>query len=212
MQNKVRVLLVDDHAVVRAGFSLLLSSAGIDVVGEAHKGEQACRLFEEEQPDVVVMDLSMPGIGGLETIRRICARNPQAKILVFSIHDEPVYAERALQAGAKGYITKSSAPEILTEAVRKIALGCAYVEAPLLRKLRAKDGELGDGRTSRLSAREFDVFRLLAKGMTTHEIAGELCLAYKTVANYITVIKTKLNVSTAAEIVQLAINDGILKP
>ena len=206
MQNNIRVLLVDDHAVVRAGFKLLLSSARIDVIAEAHKGEQACKLYEDTLPDVVVMDLSMPGIGGLEAIRRICIRDNQAKILVFSIHDEPVYAERALQAGAKGYITKSSAPEILIEAVKKIAGGGTFIEESIARKINMENQRLNI-----LSTREFDIFRLLAKGMTTHQIAAELCLAYKTVANYSTQIKTKLKANTTAEIAQIAMANGIIE-
>lgn len=120
MNPKITVMLVDDHAVVRAGYRLLLSqSENIEVVCEAERGEEACQFYTEWQPDVVVMDLSLPGIGGLASIRRISSRDPGAKVLVFSIHDELVYVLRALEAGAKGYITKSSAPETLVEAVKK---------------------------------------------------------------------------------------------
>ena len=128
MKEKIKVILVDDHAVVRAGFRLLLSSVDhIDVIAEAERGEQACQLYLEKQPDVIVLDLSMPGIGGLESIRRILLRDSAARILVFSVHDEIVYVNRALGAGAKGYITKNSAPEILVEALEKIAAGEAYI-------------------------------------------------------------------------------------
>ncbi|MEC4748061.1 response regulator transcription factor [Methylomicrobium sp. Wu6] len=207
MDTKIRVLLVDDHAVVRAGFRLLLASVdAIEVVAEAARCEEACKLYEDCRPDVVVMDLSMPGIGGLEGIRRIVARDPEAKILVFSIHDEKVYVDRAMAAGAKGYITKNSAPGILITAVREIADGKTYIEAGLIAARSPKVQEnCHQTLLAALTPKEFDVFRLLAKGMTTHEAAGELCLGVKTVANYSTQIKTKLNVNTVAELARIAI-------
>ena len=213
MNKPIKVLLIDDHAVVRAGFQLLLSSVeDIDVIAEADRGERACRLYADKQPDVVVMDLSMPGIGGLETIRRLCSRDAEAKILVFSIHDEMVYVNRALQAGAKGYITKSSAPEILVEAVQHIAAGKAYIESVLIKSTAVlNDSYEHKSKVSALSVREFDIFKLLAKGLTTHEIADELCLGNKTVANYSTQIKSKLKVSTLAELAHIAIVSGVIK-
>jgi DNA-binding NarL/FixJ family response regulator len=213
MKNRIKVILVDDHAVVRAGFRLLLSTAeDIDVIDEAERGEQACQLYLEKQPDVMVLDISMPGIGGLETIRRICSRDSQAKILVFSVHDEMVYVNRAMNAGAKGYITKSSAPGILVTAIRKIADGDCYIEQGLLKSSPLLNNEV-NYRTliDSLSAREFDVFLLLAKGLTVHKVADELCLGYKTVANYGTQIKSKLNVSTVAELAHIAMALGVMK-
>jgi two-component system invasion response regulator UvrY len=212
MATKIRVLLVDDHAVVRAGFKLLLASVdSIEVVAEAARCEEACKLYDDWRPDVVVMDLSMPGIGGLEGIRRITARDPEAKILVFSIHDEKVYVDRAFAAGARGYITKNNAPENLITAVQEIAGGKTYVEAGL----RISDSFPSAQKDyqallATLSPKEFDVFRLLAKGLTTHEAANELCLGVKTVANYSTQIKAKLRVNTAAELARLAIDLKIL--
>lgn len=202
MSVKIRILLVDDHAVVRAGFKLLLSSVeGLEVCGEAERGEQAIQLYAELQPDVVVMDLSMPGIGGLETIRRLLQRHQQARVLVFSVHNEQVYVQRALAAGAQGYICKSSAPEILPEAIKAIIQGLCYVENGLI---KTGEGQDYQSVVESLSAREFDVFRLLAQGMTVQKIAGELCLGYKTVANYATQVKKKLNAGTVAELVQIA--------
>jgi two-component system invasion response regulator UvrY len=134
MSHKITAILVDDHAVVRAGFRMLLSTGDkIEVIGEALRGEQAIQLYQELKPDIVVMDLSMPGIGGLETIRSIIQRDSEALILVFSVHHEQVYVSRALNAGAKGYITKNSAPEILTEAIVTILLGDCYVEHGLVK-------------------------------------------------------------------------------
>jgi two-component system invasion response regulator UvrY len=213
MKEKIKVILVDDHAVVRAGFRLLLSSVDhIDVVAEAERGEQACQLYLDKKPDVIVLDLSMPGIGGLESIRRILLRDSAAKILVFSVHDEAVYVNRALAAGAKGYITKNTAPAILVEAIEKIAAGATYIEQGLRESLpeRNKDSDYR-ALIDSLSAREFDVFRLLAKGLTMHKISDELCLGYKTVANYGTQIKSKLKVSTTAELAHIAMVLGIMK-
>lgn len=213
MKNKINVILVDDHAVVRAGFRMLLSTeADINVVAEAERGEAACQLYMEQQPDVMVLDLSMPGIGGLESIRRICNRDSDAKILVFSVHDEMVYVDRAMKAGAKGYITKNSAPEILVTAIQQIAAGEIYIEQSLMKDLPLQNNET-DYQTivDSLSAREFDVFLLLAKGLTAHKIADELCLSYKTVANYGTQIKNKLKVSTVAELAHIAMVLGAMK-
>jgi two-component system invasion response regulator UvrY len=213
MKERIRVLLVDDHAIVRAGFRMLLATEEhIEVVAEAERGEQACQLYLEKQPDVVVLDLSMPGIGGLECIRRICNRDSQAKILVFSVHNEMVYVDRAINAGAKGYITKNSAPGILVAAIQKIAEGDCYIEQGLKISPPPVNDE-ADYRTliDSLSAREFDVFLLLAKGLTVHKVADELCLGYKTVANYGTQIRSKLKVSTVAELAHIAMALGMLK-
>jgi two-component system invasion response regulator UvrY len=213
MSEAIKVILVDDHAVVRAGFRLLLSSVpNIQVIAEAERGEQACQLYLDNKPDVVVLDLSMPGIGGLESIRRICNRDNQAKILVFSVHDEQVYVNRAMMAGAKGYITKNSAPAILVEAIQKISEGGEYIEEGLLKNTTSA-GNPSDYRAliESLSAREFDVFCLLAKGLTMHKVADELCLGYKTAANYGTQIKNKLKVSTVAELAHIAMALGVVK-
>ena len=219
MKNRIKVILVDDHAVVRAGFRMLLSTDDtIEVIAEADRGEAACQLYLEKQPDVMVLDLSMPGIGGLETIRRICNREPQAKILVFSVHDERVYVDRAMNAGAKGYISKHAHPDILIAAIQTIAEGEVYVEQGLLRDEHAILNTCLETRETdyktlidSLTAREFDVFLLLAKGLTAHKIAGELCLGYKTVANYGTQIRSKLKVSSVAELAHIALISGVMK-
>lgn len=213
MNSKIKVLLVDDHAVVRAGFKLLLAtSPDIEVIAEADRGEQAIQLYQQYLPDIIVLDLSMPGIGGLETIKRIVQRDEKARILVFSVHDEQVYVNRALAAGAKGYITKNSAPEILPEAIQCIQQGQPYVEQGVLTET-CDESENYDYQKiiQTFSTREFDVFRLLAKGLTVHKIADELCLGYKTVANYVTQIKKKLHVSSIAELAHVAVMLGVMK-
>jgi len=212
MSSKITAILVDDHAVVRAGFRMLLSTGDkIEVIGEASRGEQAIQLYQELKPDIVVMDLSMPGIGGLETIRRMIQRDSEALILVFSVHHEQVYVSRALNAGAKGYITKNSAPEILTEAIVAILRGDRYVE----HGLRKSNHELQSPNDyqailAEFSPREFDVFTLLAQGLTVTKIADQLCLGQKTIANYATQIKKKLQVDTTTELAHIAVNLGMM--
>ena len=213
MSKKIKTILVDDHAVVRAGFKMLLAAGDtIEVIGEASRGEQAIPLYQELRPDIVVMDLSMPGMGGLETIRRIVQRDSEALVLVFSVHHEQVYVNRALSAGAKGYITKNSAPEILTEAIISILRGDRYVEAGLL-KISADNLIQSDHQAilAAFSPREFDVFSLLAQGLTVHKIADQLCLGHKTVANYATQIKKKLQIDTTAELAHIAVNLGVMR-
>ena len=210
-RKKIRVLLADDHAVVRAGYRVLLqNTTDIEVVAEADSGERACRAFADLQPDVVVMDLSMPGIGGLQAMRRMVARDPNARILVFSMHEDTVFVEQALQAGAQGYITKSSAPEILVEAIRELASGKSHIDTEIVQRLAFQKARGKDSPFSNLSTREFEIFCLLAEGLNTSEIAKRLSLSYKTIANYSTQIKNKLHVSTVAEIARLAIRHNII--
>ncbi len=214
MKNKITVLLVDDHAVVRAGFKLLLSAAApnIEIIAEADRGERAIQLYQSQRPDIIVMDLSMPGIGGLETIKRIIQRDKTANILVFSVHDEQVYVHRALNAGAKGYITKNSAPNILPDAIDSIMQGQKYIEQGLTNENSEQSMTHNHLEIiNAFSVREFDIFRLLAKGLTAHKIADELCLGYKTVANYMTQIKKKLHVSSVAELAHIAVIQGVMK-
>lgn len=211
--NKIKIILVDDHLVVRAGFKMLLSAGDrIEVIAEASRGEQAIQLYLEQQPDIVVMDLSMPGIGGLETIRRILQRDEKARVLVFSVHHEQVYVSRALEAGARGYITKNSAPEILVEAIDAIMQGEMYVEQALKKHAEEAQTPLACQEIiDDFSAREFDIFVLLASGLTVQKIADQLCLGQKTVANYATQIKKKLRVDTVTELAHIAVDLGVLQ-
>jgi two-component system invasion response regulator UvrY len=211
MSLAMRILLVDDHAVVRAGFRTLLENqADLRVVAEAENGEAACRQFVEHAPDVVIMDLSLPGIGGLEAIRRIVARQSDARILAFSMHEDTVFVEQALQAGARGYIGKSSAPVELVEAVRQIANGNIYIDPDIAQRLAFQKTKGGDSPFGGLSTREFEIFCLLAEGLSVNEISQRLSLSYKTIANYSTQIKAKLEVGTTAELARLAIRHGIV--
>lgn len=214
MASKISVLLVDDHAVVRAGYKTYLSlSDKIGQVYEADRGETACQMYIRNQPDIVVMDLSMPGIGGFESMRRLINRDPHCKILVFSIHNELVYVTRALKAGAKGYITKNSVPETLVTAVYKIAQGGTYVDPDIAQQLAVSITNEPDEseKIKQLSPREFDVFCLLANGYTVRKAAEKLCLSYKTVCNHGTVIKEKLGAKTLAELTLLAGRQGLIE-
>ena len=189
---------------------MLQNTDDLEVVAEADSGEKACRAFADLQPDIVVMDLTMPGMGGLQAIRRMVARDPDARILVFSMHEDTVFVEQALQAGAQGYITKSSAPEILVEAIRELASGKSHIDSEIVQRLAFQKARGKDSPFSNLSTREFEIFCLLAEGLNTSEIAKRLSLSYKTIANYSTQIKSKLHVSTVAEIARLAIRHNII--
>lgn len=207
----LRVLLVDDHAVVREGYRRLLERAGgITVVAEAGDADEAYRLFCESTPDVVVMDITLPGASGIEVTRRILAREPAACVLVFSMHEDALFASRALQAGARGYVTKASAPEVLVEAVSAVAAGRVYLSTDIARQLALQGLPGPRGALSVLSPREFEVFRLLAEGRSVPEVAETLKLSQKTVANHQSSIRQKLDVSSATQMVWLALAHGVV--
>lgn len=208
----VRVVLVDDHAVVREGYRRLLErTEDISVIAEVASGEEAYRIVCELQPDVTVMDINLPGLGGIEAVRRIVARSPEAKILMFSMHEDTVFSSRALQAGARGYVTKSAAPEVLVEAVRLVAAGKLYISHEMAQELAMQMLAGRDNPIDALSAREFEVFRLLVAGHSLQEISRILCLSYKTVANYQSNIKHKLDVSNTAQVVRIALSHGLIE-
>jgi len=208
----IRVLLVDDHAVVRMGFRLLLQSvADMSVVAEADSGEAACQLYLELNPDVVVMDLAMPGMGGLEALRRIRARHAQAQVLTLSAHDDPMHARRALQEGALGFLSKRSAPEALLEAVTVVAAGRRYLDPVLAQKLALAEFDgAAKSPVERLSEREFEVFVRLAGGATVQRIAADLNLSASTIGTHLYNIKQKLNVVNQSELTLIAIRHGLI--
>jgi two-component system, NarL family, invasion response regulator UvrY len=208
----IRVMLVDDHAVVRTGFRLLLQSQpDINVVAEAQSGEAACQMYAELTPDVVVMDLGMPGMGGLEALRRIRARNSAARVLALSAHDDPMHARRALREGALGFLSKRSAPEALIEAIASIAAGRRYLDPSLAQKLALAEIE-GATRSpiEQLSEREFEVFIRLAGGATVQKIADDLKLSASTIGTHLYNIKQKLGVVNQSELTLLAIRHGLI--
>jgi len=206
-----RLLLVDDHAVVREGYKRLLERThDIDVIAEAASGEDAYRAFCEHSPDVVVMDINLPGTSGIETMRRMLARAPEAKVLVFSMYEEALFGARALQAGACGYVTKASAPEVLVDAVRAVIAGRVYLSHDIAHQLALHSAAHQCLPLSELSPREFEVFRLLAEGKPLSEIAGILSLSQKTVANYQSLVKQKLEADTSAQMVWIALKHGLV--
>jgi two-component system invasion response regulator UvrY len=208
----IRVLLADDHAVVRMGFRLLLqSTAEMSVIAEADSGEAACQLYLELNPDVVVMDLAMPGMGGLEALRRIRARDAHAQVLTLSAHDDPMHARRALQEGALGFLSKRSAPEALLEAVAAVAAGRRYLDPELAQKLALAEFDGGaKSPVERLSEREFEVFIRLAGGATVQRIALDLNLSASTIGTHLYNIKQKLGVANQSELTLIAIRHHLI--
>jgi two-component system invasion response regulator UvrY len=209
----IRVMLVDDHSVVRTGFRLLLQSLpDLTVIAEAESGEAACQLYLSLAPDVVVMDLAMPGMGGLEALRRIRARDPQARILTLSAHDDPMHARRALQEGALGFLPKRSAPEALLEAVSAVAAGRRYLDPGIAQKLALAEFDGGaKSPIERLSEREFEVFVRLASGATVQRIAQDLNLSASTIGTHLYNIKQKLQVANQSELTLIAIRHGLIE-
>lgn len=213
MSGPVNVMLVDDHAVVRMGFKMLLESASdIKVIAEAENGENAVKLYVEHHPDVVVMDITMPGIGGLEAIERIMAKDNNARILVLSAHEDSVHPKRVLNAGAMGYLTKRSAAEELIKAIRTVAGRKMYLEASVAQQMAIQQLSGETNPVDVLSDREFEVFIALAKGKTTNEIADTLCLSPRTVGTHLYNIKQKLNANNSAEIALIAMRSGLIDP
>jgi DNA-binding NarL/FixJ family response regulator len=211
MNNDRTILLVDDHAVVREGYrAVLQKQPGLSVVAEAEDGAEAYRLYKATKPDLVIMDLTMPGVSGIEGIRHIRQWDRDARILVFTMHQNAAFAVQAIRAGARGYVTKTNPPESLVRAVfdvfaGKIALSPDIDHALALSRL-AEETVAADV----LTAREFEVLRLLLAERTTEEIANLLHISPKTVANLHYLIKTKLGVGSDIELVRLALRQGLL--
>jgi len=211
--KSITVMLVDDHPVVRDGYRHLLENTpDIRVVAEANDGEDACVLYAQHKPDVVILDLSMPGIGGLETLRRIKAKDPAINILVFSMHDSETLVLRSLEAGATGYLTKQGGVAQMVEAVRQVAQGKLFVDAKYVsdwvhHRLFPTEDPLQS-----LSAREFQIFQLLAEGHSVSDIGVMLSISPKTVGVHHAHIMRKLRLQNAAQLVRLAIRCNVVKP
>lgn len=205
-----RILLIDDHALVRAGYKYLLHcTQHLQVVAEASTAVSGYRRFLRGGIDVTVLDLSLPGAGGLEILRRMRFRQRDAKVLIVSMHDEVAMVERAMGLGASGYLCKRSNPEMLVEAVAAVASGTSFVDPSLA---RARPRVRGSLRLEKLSEREFEIFRQLAEGQPVDAIARSLSLSAKTVANYGTAIRAKLQIENRAEMARVALAAGIVSP
>lgn len=206
-------MLVDDHSVVRMGFRMLLDATDdIEVVAEADSGEAAYARYGECAPDLVVMDLAMAGMGGLEAIKRIVARDERARILVLSAHEDTSHPRRALRAGAKGYLSKRSAPEALLDAVRCVMAGRIYLDAGLAQRLAVQDLAGEHGPEEQLSEREFEIFVHLARGLTVNQIAELLHLSPRTVGTHLYNVKQKLKAGNQAELTLIALRHGVIQP
>ena len=207
----IRVMLVDDHALVRMGFRMLLADARIEVVAELGSGEQAVAEYTRHRPDVVVMDLSMPGMGGLEAVRRLLAADDKARILVLSAHEDTAHPQRVLRAGALGYLSKRSAPDALISAVQAVAAGEAYVDGPTARALAMAQVRGDTSPAEVLSEREFSVFIQLARGLTVAQIADNLKLSPSTVGTHLYHVKQKLGASNQSALTLVALQWGLIQ-
>jgi len=212
MAKKTTIVLVDDHAVVRAGVRRLLEQEPLfEVIGEAESGEKAYQIYGELKPDVMVMDLSMPGMGGLEAIRRILMRYEKAKILVLSMHEDLSFANQALKLGAKGYLIKNTLADDLVKSIETVSNGEVFLSAEIAKKMAVQSISGEKDPIHELSAREFEIFRLLAEGLDIDAIASTLNISSKTVSNYQTMIKQKLDINSPVELIRYAIKTGVIK-
>lgn len=204
--GKIRILLVDDHPIVREGYRRLLERHdGLSVVGEAADGAEAYIRYKELEPDIVIMDISMPGQSGIEAVRHIRQWAPDARILIFSMHQNNAFAVQATQAGAKGYVTKSSPPQVLVDAVFEIMRGRTVLSADISAELASNQMNENKSAVSDLNPREFEILCLLAAAKTPADIAQTLNLSLKTVSNYHSQIKSKLGARSDVDLVRLAL-------
>jgi two-component system, NarL family, invasion response regulator UvrY len=212
-RKTIRVLIVDDHAIVREGYRALLAKhEGLTVVGEASDAASAYQCYKDTRPDVVIMDISMPGRGGIDALEHIREFDAHARVLVFTMHSGAAYALQAFRAGAKGYVTKSSSPDVLVEAVKAVSEGRIAIcpemgQALALGRVQQEKSQLED-----LSPREFEIFRMILDAKTTDEIASAFHVSRKTVANYHYNIKSKLGVSSDIELLYFGLRQGVIGP
>ncbi|HVV29024.1 MAG TPA: response regulator transcription factor [Rhizomicrobium sp.] len=199
----MKVLLIDDHAMIRAGLAQLCTALWDAQVLEADTGSAALSLQKSERPQVTVLDLNMPGLSGLELLRRLLQADGAARVLVFTMHGEPAYAARALEIGARGYLSKNASPQELRNGLTRVAAGLTYVEGEIAQSLAAMPGRQS------LSERDLEILRLLGEGRSFSEIAAAMGLGYKTVANAATLIKSKLGVARTADLIRLSVEMGI---
>ena len=212
-RETIRVLIVDDHAIVREGYRALLAKhEGLKVVGEACDAASAYQCYKDTRPDVVIMDISMPGRGGIDAIEHIRELDAHARVLVFTMHSGAAYALQAFRAGAKGYVTKSNSPDLLIKAVRDIAEGRLAI-CPEISEVLAVD-RVQEEKTAMhgLSPREFEIFRLILAAKSTDEIASAFNLSPKTVANYHYAIKSKLGLDSDIELLYFGLRQGLVEP
>jgi len=206
----IRVLIADDHAIVREGLRRILTDEpSVELVGEAADGFEAARMSRELKPDIVLLDLSMPGRGGIDALSDIRQGSPKSKILILSMHPEDQYAIRCLREGADGYLTKESAPERLTEAILKIRCGGKYISAAMAEKLVYNLSSGEQALHDRLSDRELQVLTMIGDGQTVSEIAEHLCVSAKTISTYRTRLLNKMEMDNNAQLMRYAIEHDL---
>jgi DNA-binding NarL/FixJ family response regulator len=204
-----RVLIADDHPIVASGCRTVLADEPETVVLEASDAESAERIFLAEHPDISVIDINLPTVSGFELARRILAHDASARIIMFSMNDDPVFVARAIETGAKGYVSKTGDPQDLVAAIREVGKGGVYLPPAMARSMAFAGAEVAKNPLSRLSPREMEILRLLGSGKTLSEIAWLVHSPYKTVANTSSIIRHKLGVRTPADLVRLAIESGV---
>jgi DNA-binding NarL/FixJ family response regulator len=206
----VKILIIDDHPIVRAGIRRLLAAEPEIEVREATNGREALSIYRELQPTLVILDLNLPGIGGLEVLTRLKAADPDARVLVLSMHDDEIHVTRTLRAGAAGYVTKNAPPEELLEAIGRVTRGHTYIEREIAEDLvfasvRGSPHPLKD-----LSSRDLEILRQLAEGRTLSQIADTVGIGYKTAANNCSRIKAKLGAASTADLIRIALRYGLV--
>jgi two-component system, NarL family, invasion response regulator UvrY len=204
----MKVLIVDDHPIVRAGLRRLLAAEPSLYIAEAANGQAAIASFRELRPDLVILDLSLPGISGIEVLSRLLIEDANAHVLVISMYDNPIYVARVLKVGAKGYVSKNAPPEQILEAVRRVAAGRPYIEHEMAQELALGRLNASPQPLDTLSPRDVEILRLLAEGKSLHEIAGAIGVSYKTVANHCSQLKARLATPRTADLIRLAIAHG----
>jgi two-component system, NarL family, invasion response regulator UvrY len=204
----VNVLLVDDHAIVRSGLRRLLAAVPGVRISEAATGRAALALMRAEPQTLIILDLNLPGLGGLELLRRMLSEHPGVRVMVLSMHAEALYATRALRAGALGYLSKNASPEELLVAVRRVAEGGRYIEAEIAQAMALQADNAG-GLMEHLTERDLEIMRLLGGGRSLSDIADALGVSYKTIANTCSAIKAKLGVARTADLVRLSVERGV---
>lgn len=204
------ILIADDHAVVRRGLNSLLTQSGYQVIAESSDSDEAYLRWQEMQPDIMILDLDMPGIGGLEVLHRVYSRNSDAIVIIFSMHEDGIYASRAIKSGAKGYVLKTDAPDALLSAIKTSLRGGIYISSDLAQVMAVNQITNQTNPIDILTPREFEIFKRLAHGESLSFIAEQLHIGYKTVANIQTQLKQKLGIETTSQLVQLAIRSNII--
>lgn len=205
----MRVLIVDDHPIVASGCRAVLADQPDVVILEAHDAESGERMFTADRPDICVIDINLPTVSGFELARRILSRAPAARVIMFSMNDDPAFAARAIEIGARGYVSKTGDPDDLAEAIRQVGKGETYLPPAIARSIAFAGPALAQSPLSRLTPRELEILRLLSAGKSLSEIAWLVQSSYKTVANTSSIMRQKLGVRTSTELVRLAIESGV---